>query len=188
LCDEPLVGTSQPSGSAEDGKSRLYGWRFLGAFGKAVGVSRGRLGEGGPSAKPPRGCHAEKGRFAGATQPILARLGGVPDVAQLTTVRIGDVVLAALPAEITTMAGELLRDSIRAGLGTTAPAPRHIGIVSLTNGYMQYVTTAAEYAAQHYEGGSVLYGPGTAGVLAATLRALVAASASTPVPAVRIWP
>jgi len=37
---------------------------------------------------------------------------------------------------------------------------------------MQYVTTAAEYAVQDYEGGSTLYGPESAAVLAGQLGAL----------------
>jgi hypothetical protein len=35
-------------------------------------------------------------------------------------------------------------------------------ILGLTNGHIDYLTTAEEYAAQLYEGGSTLYGPGQA--------------------------
>ena len=35
-------------------------------------------------------------------------------------------------------------------------------ILGLANGYVMYVATAEEYAAQYYEGGSTLYGPGEA--------------------------
>jgi neutral ceramidase len=45
-------------------------------------------------------------------------------------------------------------------------------VVSLTNGFMQYVTTADEYGAQYYEGGSTLYGPGEAAMFARQLAAL----------------
>jgi neutral ceramidase len=59
--------------------------------------------------------------------------------------------------------------------------------VGLANGYMQYVTTDAEYGAQAYEGGSTLYGPNTLAVLAAELGKLAGAlarSGASPVNAV----
>jgi neutral ceramidase len=45
-----------------------------------------------------------------------------------------------------------------------APAAAAV-LIGLANGFLQYVTTAEEYSAQHYEGGSVLYGSGSAGLL-----------------------
>jgi neutral ceramidase len=45
-------------------------------------------------------------------------------------------------------------------------------VVSLANGFMQYVATADEYGAQYYEGGSTLYGPAEAAMFARQLAAL----------------
>jgi neutral ceramidase len=42
----------------------------------------------------------------------------------------------------------------------------------MANGYIQYVTSDAEYRAQHYEGGSTIYGPRSASVLAEQLGSL----------------
>ncbi len=183
LCDEPLIGVAQPGGSTEDGPSRLLGWRFL-------RVLWPPLVEGGASARARlAGCHGAKQAVIKPLQWILARMGGAPEIAQLSLVRIGDVWLAALPAEITTLAGEGMRDSIRAALGSRAAAVRHIGIVSLTNGYMQYVTTAAEYGAQHYEGGSNLYGPRTADAFARLLADMARGASPPPTrDSIRLWP
>ncbi len=183
LCDEPLIGVAQPGGSSEDGPSRLLGWRLLRFIWPA-------LVEGHGSARDePDGCHGTKQPMIKPLQWILARMGGAPEIAQLSLVRIGDVVLATLPAEVTTRAGESMRDSIRAALGNGAATVRHIGIVSLTNGYMQYVTTAAEYGAQHYEGASNLYGPRTAEAFARLLAEMARGASPPPTrDSIRVWP
>ncbi len=182
LCDEPLVGLAQPGGSSEDGRSRLHGFELLHLVG-------GRLAEGGEAARrEPAGCHGHKRPIAAPLQLLLARLGGAPDIAQVSLVQIGDVLLATLPAEVTTMAGEQMRAAIRDALGERARGTRHIGIVSLVNGYMQYVTTAEEYAAQHYEGASNLYGPGTTAMFARVLGEMAAGGPREPPGAVRVWP
>lgn len=46
-------------------------------------------------------------------------------------------------------------------------------MVSLSNGFLEYVTTADEYTAQYYEGGSTLFGPGSAAMLARSTARLV---------------
>jgi len=89
---------------------------------------------------------------------------------QVSVVRIGNVTIGTVPVEPTTNAGWLMR---RAMAGSdTADILRRYLIVSLTNGYAQYVTTEAEYSAQMYEGASTLYGPGTANALARRLSAM----------------
>ena len=45
-------------------------------------------------------------------------------------------------------------------------------LVGLTDSYLQYVTTPEEYALQHYEGASTLYGPHTAELLGNHLACL----------------
>jgi neutral ceramidase len=49
-----------------------------------------------------------------------------------------------------------------------------VAVISLANGYLNYITTWEEYSAQHYEGASTTYGPGSAGVIAEQLAQLVA--------------
>jgi neutral ceramidase len=93
---------------------------------------------------------------------------------QLMVVRIGGLVFAAVPAEVTTITGRRVADSVRAAAALAGAPPEHVVVVGLANGFIQYVATEEEYHAQHYEGGSTLYGPATAGVLARDLAALTA--------------
>src|SRR5437660_1576483 len=81
-------------------------------------------------------------------------------------------------------AAALRERAIAGGAGAAGVAPRAGTTVGLANGYMQYVTTDAEYGEQAYEGGSTLYGPNTAAVLAEELGKLagsLARSGASPV-------
>lgn len=102
-----------------------------------------------------RECHAEKAiLFAtGETKPR-------PSYAQILPVtlsRIGQLVLISMPAEVTTMAGRRLRDTVAKELGPD----NYYVIAAYSNEYAGYVTTREEYATQQYEGGHTLYGPWT---------------------------
>jgi neutral ceramidase len=105
-------------------------------------------------------CQGEK--------PVALELGTQtppwsPDVLPLQLVRIGSVVLVAVPFELTTMAGRRLRETVREVL---APAGvSDVILAGLSNAYAGYVTTREEYAAQHYEGASTHFGPWTLAAL-----------------------
>jgi neutral ceramidase len=73
-------------------------------------------------------------------------------------VRIGQLVLAVVPAEVTTMAGRRWRTALGKELGLD---PRYVVIAGYANDYANYVTTREEYETQQYEGGSTLFGPWT---------------------------
>lgn len=162
ICPEPAAGTSTAAG-AEDSRTRYAGWRFLGLFG--VGLEEG----GRAIAKDPRGCQSYK--RTDLTPLTLKR--GLPEYAQLSVVRIGAMYLAAMPVEPTTMAAAQVQRSVGAALGYEWPAAkRRVAVVSLTNGFLQYVTTRAEYSAQAYEGGSTIYGPGEGEMFARELGRL----------------
>lgn len=165
LCRHAEAGAST-IGGAEDGRTRLYGWRLFGFF--AVGLE-----EGGSAVDPnPTGCQREKRVAVGGLQRRwVVGAHGFPEVAQLSVARVGAMLLAAVPAEMTTMAGAMMKRAMR----DSALHGDSLALIGLANGYMSYVTTDAEYGAQHYEGGSTLYGPRTAAVLAGALGALVAA-------------
>jgi neutral ceramidase len=94
---------------------------------------------------------------------------GFPEFAQLGVVRIGNVLLATLPWEVTTVAGLRMK---RAIMEVAPPGIQHVGILSLSNGYLSYLTTAEEYSAQHYEGASNLFGPRTAEMVTNQIAAL----------------
>jgi neutral ceramidase len=79
-----------------------------------------------------------------------------PRVLPITVLRLGDRLVATIPGEMTVTMGQRLRAAV---LRAAASLPVHrVVIDGLTNEYMQYFTTPQEYEAQHYEGGSTLWG------------------------------
>jgi len=178
LCPYPEAGSST-MGGAEDGRTRLYQWRLLGIF--PIGLE-----EGGHAIRPnPHDCQREKRVAMGGLQrKLVVGQHGLPEVAQLSVIRLGDLVLGVVPAELTTRAGAQIEHAIADSARAAGLAPRAVTMVGLANGYMQYVTTDAEYGEQTYEGGSTLYGPTTAAVLAeelGKLAGLLVRSGASPV-------
>jgi neutral ceramidase len=107
-----------------------------------------------------RGPQGPKRPALGPLQGLLRRVTSLapsPDH-PMWLVRLGDHVLFASPFEQTTMAArtvekELVRTwAARRGRAITA------GPLGLAGDYAGYVTTPAEYRAQHYEGGHTIYG------------------------------
>jgi hypothetical protein len=82
----------------------------------------------------------------------------VPHVLPSHLIRIGQVAIAAVPAEFTATAGRRLKTDVRGALG---PDVSHAAIFGFANAYSGYVATAEEYDHQHYEGASTLFGPHT---------------------------
>ena len=80
-----------------------------------------------------------------------------PQIVPLQLLRIGNLAIAAVPAEVTTMAGRRLKRTALDSLGG-AGVDRAV-IAGLANSYASYVTTAEEYAMQSYEGASTQFGP-----------------------------
>ncbi|MGB1277550.1 MAG: neutral/alkaline non-lysosomal ceramidase N-terminal domain-containing protein, partial [Nannocystaceae bacterium] len=85
--------------------------------------------------------------------------GALPDHAPLAVHRFGHLVFTGVPGEITTTLGRRIRENI-----TRVPGDVPV-LIGLANEYLAYFTTPEEYALQHYEGASMLYGPHTAEVL-----------------------
>ena len=102
-------------------------------------------------------------------KPIaMVATGLVPSKLPLQLMRIGDVVIAGVPGEMTTMAGRRLRealvkqyDAARSGTSKGSNPVETVVISGYANAYAQYITTREEYAKQHYEGASTLFGPHT---------------------------
>lgn len=106
--------------------------------------------EGEINENPGDSCHAEK--------PILIPAGQinvVPAILPFQIIAIGPVTIVAAPSEMTTMAGRRLREKV----AKIRQGP--VIISGLSNEYSHYVATREEYAKQHYEGASTLYGPWT---------------------------
>src|SRR5436305_1974135 len=87
LCPYPAAG-SATLGGAEDGRTRLYDWRLFGIF--PVGLE-----EGGHAVRPnPHDCQREKRVALGGLQrKFVVGEHGLPEVAQLSVIRLGDLLL-----------------------------------------------------------------------------------------------
>jgi neutral ceramidase len=70
-------------------------------------------------------------------------------------VRLGQLYLIGLPAEVTIVSGLRLRRAVAEIVG--APLT-HVLVAGYSNGYIHYVTTPEEYVAQRYEAGSTMFG------------------------------
>ncbi len=70
-------------------------------------------------------------------------------------IRIGDLVLAAMPSETTIVAGLRIRRIVADALKVPL---ENVLLQGYANGYSQYTTTPEEYVAQQYEGGETLFG------------------------------
>jgi neutral ceramidase len=102
----------------------------------------------------------EEVRLCQRPKPILFETGsGEPplqsQIHPVTLARLGQLVILALPAEITTMAGRRLRDSVMAELGDWA---KYVVVAGYANDYAGYVTTGEEYMLQQYEAAHTLHG------------------------------
>ena len=135
--------------------------------------------EGGSAARTtPAGCFGHKKVQLG----LLIKEYTLPQVFQLGVFRVGDVLIGSVPVEPTTEVGALIRERI---LGSGPDGVERAIAVNLANGYGSYVASAQEYEAQHYEGGSTLYGPNTGEMLADELGQL-ARSLRSGSPTVRV--
>ena len=99
-----------------------------------------------------RACHAPK--------PILFDTGSQdpPLQSQVHTVslaRVGQLVILAMPGEVTTMSGRRLRETVMQELGDWA---EHIVLAGYANEFAGYITTPQEYELQQYEAAHNLHG------------------------------
>lgn len=97
-------------------------------------------------------------------KPIVLVAGGIsptltPEILPLQMIRIGGLIITAIPSEITTMAGRRLRNEVLKDLKEYGV--EHVALAAYSNHYAQYIATIEEYNAQHYEGASTLFGPHT---------------------------
>lgn len=167
LCPKPRMGTAALAG-AEDGYTRYRGWRFLGLV--PIGYE-----EGGSAVKSKRDdCHLPKRTALYPFHDLIAGPHGFPEAAQFAVVKVGETLVGAVPAELTVTAGARMRSAMTRAAAEQGLGGDSVVLITLANGYLQYVTTPEEHAAQHYEGASTVYGPGTAAVFESVLAKLVA--------------
>lgn len=101
-------------------------------------------------------CHAEK--------PVLIPTGvasfdgnpWTPPIIPIQIVKIGNLSILAIPAEVSTMAGRRIRSLVKNIMEND-----YTVIAALSNSYTSYLTTREEYSSQQYEGASTQFGPNT---------------------------
>nr|XP_023018453.1 neutral ceramidase [Leptinotarsa decemlineata] len=106
-------------------------------------------------------CHAPK--------PILIMTGSItlpyewqPSVVSTQLAMIGNVAIAAVPGEFTTMSGRRLRNLVSQTISENGgPTDVKVIIAGLSNVYTSYIATFEEYQMQRYEGASTIFGPHT---------------------------
>ena len=89
----------------------------------------------------------------------LRELPWTPIVLPLQYIRLGELAIIGFPGEITTVAGQQLREVCKEVLADTGI--KHVVISTYANSYFGYCTTYEEYQAQCYEGGHTVYGSRT---------------------------
>lgn len=89
-----------------------------------------------------------------------------PNVVDIQTFRVGQLIMVISPGEATTMAGRRWKEAVakhssellKEDLAGQEPI---VVIGAPSNSYTHYITTQEEYGIQRYEGASTLYGPHT---------------------------
>jgi neutral ceramidase len=189
ICRVPAFGMSTFAGSV-DASTRVNHWRPLGLL--PLSMEQGAANAGA------HGCQGAKHPFLdvlfGTLPNRLAVSRKIPSFGQLSVIRIGNRLIGTIPGEVTTTAGRRMQESMLAAARRPGISGDTALILALTNGHMGYVTTAEEYAAQWYEGGSTLYGPGEAAMFGRALAGLTGSLSSGDVlppassPTLRIFP
>jgi neutral ceramidase len=80
----------------------------------------------------------------------------IPQILPIQLIIIGDLALAGIPAEITTIAGQRLENSLLEILADRGV--KEVVCSTYTNAYCGYITTYEEYQLQMYEAGHTVFG------------------------------
>ena len=93
-------------------------------------------------------------------KPVLLAVGlnqpaWVPHNMPIQIFKIGNLVIAGVPGEFTTMSGRRIKKLLQE---TFQEKIQHVVIAGLSNSYAGYVTTPEEYMQQNYEGGFTAFG------------------------------
>ncbi|WP_224241041.1 neutral/alkaline ceramidase [Hyalangium gracile] len=104
-------------------------------------------------------CHAEKPVLipTGVARPNILGPTMTPQIMPLQVLKIGNLAIVAVPAEVTTMSGRRLKDTVKTELASVGVDTAVIA--GLSNSYASYLATREEYARQWYEGACTQFGP-----------------------------
>ncbi|HTM83425.1 MAG TPA: neutral/alkaline non-lysosomal ceramidase C-terminal domain-containing protein, partial [Mycobacterium sp.] len=101
-----------------------------------------------------RDAHAPKGAV-GPGMRLNKALSLMSTSGPVQLLRIGQLYLIGIPAEVTIVAGLRLRRTVADIVGAQL---HEVLVAGYSNGYLHYVTTPEEYEEQRYEGGSTMFG------------------------------
>ncbi|OKJ49515.1 alkaline ceramidase [Streptomyces sp. CB02009] len=146
---KPCIGASMAAGSVEDGPAFPGLEEGENSFWDTVSDSL--IYEASPDLEA-----------AQSPKDILAPIGEanrlypwVQERVPVMLVRIGRLYLIGIPGEVTVCAGLRLRRTVASVVGAEV---EDVLVAGYANAYFHYLTTPEEYDAQHYEGGSTLFG------------------------------
>lgn len=94
-----------------------------------------------------------------AKSNALETLPWVPSILPFQVLKMGEVLFAFVPGEISVMAGRRLRNFLQSELQDIGI--KEVFLTSYSNAYMGYIVTPEEYDKQCYEGGHTIYGRNT---------------------------
>lgn len=94
----------------------------------------------------------------------------IPQILPIQLIIIGDIALAGIPAEITTIAGQRLETSLQEILADRGV--KQVICSTYANAYCGYITTYEEYQLQLYEAGHTVFGQHFLGALQTKFKAL----------------
>jgi len=165
---KPAMGTSFAAGTT-DGPSNVD------EFGQNMTPTSGFLRFMGhlltmPTAEA-KSCHAPKDILL-YTGSMKAPYPYMPSKMAFQLIRIGNLIIAGVPGEFTTMAGRRTAKALKkifVDKGVVSSDARVV-INNCASGYAGYVTTIEEYQHQRYEGASTAYGPHTHGAMTSILK------------------
>ncbi|MCU1600453.1 MAG: hypothetical protein JWO22_1162 [Frankiales bacterium] len=103
----------------------------------------------------------------------LVSPGSTPKAVPLTVARVGNHLIATIPGEMTVDMGRRVRGAV--ALTALGHGIAGVQLSGLANEYLSYFTSPQEYDAQHYEGGSTMYGRESSVLLLEQLQLLTKA-------------
>lgn len=147
----PVLAGAAALAGTDEGPGPLYPLVKQGRNRLVDAVSRGVVYRLSPRL---RDAHAPKGAIVGGS--LLNRaLSLLAEGAPVQLLRLGQLYLIGIPAEVTIVAGLRLRRTVAGIVGAELD---QVLVAGYSNGYLHYVTTPQEYDEQRYEGGSTMFG------------------------------
>src|SRR5262245_25435206 len=167
MATEPMMG-APAVGGGPDGRTVCWdlGWR--------EGVKGPRREEGQGSKQPAFDPSVFQLPHWIKITKFAVKPESVPQEVALGVYRLGNVLLATLPGEFTTVMGRRIAAGVHARAAAAGLDIKSVVLIGLANEYTSYTTTPEEYEMQNYEGASTLYGPITGPLIGEKLADLTA--------------